>query len=150
MDLPGGYQGNFSLVVAPLPLHCCSAGDSLVPSVSPHPLSGTSTPSASSGESERRHNLRQNCEYVFSCIWPSTVGSPRGRRAGGKVGACHMVVKGVLCPCHSHLACICPWPQWRKQAEHIIQSLLERGRGWSTLWRQACTTATQKVLLFEL
>lgn len=86
MDLPGGYQGNFSLLVAPLPLHCCSAGNSLLPSVSPHPLSATSTPSASSGEPERRQDLRQNGEYAFSCIWPSPVGSPRGQWAGWKVG----------------------------------------------------------------
>lgn len=33
MDLPGGYKGNFSLIVAPFPLHCCSAGDSLIPSI---------------------------------------------------------------------------------------------------------------------
>lgn len=77
MDLPGGYQGNFSLIAASLPLFCCSAGNSLVPSVSPHPLSGTSTPSASSGEPETRHDLRQNCEDVFSYIWPSTVGPPQ-------------------------------------------------------------------------
>lgn len=148
MDLPGGYQGNFSLIAASLPLFCCSAGNPLFP-VYHLILSLVPQLHLQAVASQRQGTTWGRTVKTYSPIYgPPLWDLPRLK--GWWKGRClthGCEGSAVSLPFTSglHLS----WPQWRKQAQHIIWSLLDRGHGWSTLSRRAWTTATQKILLFE-